>query len=60
MKVFNTLVPVVALVEAETDEAALRVLTSKLEAAGFEAYAGGPFDAFESEALPDNTEVLRA
>lgn len=49
MKIFNTSVPVVALVPAESDEQAIKILIDRLRDAGFDVYDGGPFDAFESE-----------
>lgn len=49
-KVFNVLVPVVALVEADCEKHAIVAMKSKLRTAGFEPYEGDPgSDAFESE-----------
>jgi hypothetical protein len=49
-KVFNVLVPVVALVAADCERDAIDALTSMLIKAGFEPYEGDPpANAFESE-----------
>jgi hypothetical protein len=53
MKLWNVLVPVVALTEAESAEEAIRRLSSQLQGAGFDIYDGDPqANAFESEAVP--------
>lgn len=49
-KLYNTLVPVVAMIEAESPEQALATLRDRLSRAGFEPYDEGN-DAFESEPL---------
>lgn len=51
--IFNTAVAVVAMIEAETKEAAIQKLNAALRAAGFEPIeidpVGGLPDAFKSE-----------
>lgn len=47
--IWNVLVSVVDLIDAETEKEAIGTLRSKLSAAGFEPYEGDPGDAFLSE-----------
>jgi hypothetical protein len=49
MKTWNTLVPVVDLIPADSGEEAVTILRARLVAAGFEPYEGEPGNAFESE-----------
>lgn len=48
-KRWNVLVPVVEIIGAATGEQAISALRTRLQAAGFEPYDGGPASAFESE-----------
>ena len=49
MKTWNTLVPVIALIKAETAGEAILSLRSALKLRGFDVYDGEPGSAFESE-----------
>jgi len=58
IRIFNTAVTVVELVEAETQSDAIFLLTRKLQASGFEAMENSG-DAFESEPLAEGSCPVR-
>ena len=49
MATYNVLVPVVALIEADSPEQAMDKLAEQLRLADFDPYEGGIWNAFESE-----------
>ena len=52
MKQWNVLIPVVALIDAETAEEAITRLREILVLQGFDPYEGAESNAFESEDQP--------
>lgn len=57
MPTYNTLVPVVALIDADSPEKAIALLKARIRSRNLEPYDGGPFDAFESEPLEEDTSI---